>query len=383
VASMAPRTILIANPGTKRCETYLQEQARFWATRGREANVVVVPWAEIVPRDGNLDDLALFDQPALVRLESPGKDDGVTRHLLNAGSRDDPGEPRRDWSDVPLSKGMLVRPGLVDRGFRRVLRGLRDSFDCRPHLKPSACSLAIAEMFDKRATCKKLESLGIPIPATLYHYSDAEMEEALFSNLFSWPTTYLKLNSGSSATGIVTLYLNEDRYFTRGLSTLAPTEEGFFNTRLLQALEGEPLHQVMRFIAREGCLIQEGIPMARIDEQNFDLRVVCLNGEPVASLFRLSRHPMTNLHLGGRRGDYDYCRSHIPQRLWLDALDYCRETAQCFDSTIVGVDLVFERTLRHCFILEANAFGDFFPGWFNPEGKSLHQLQIEADLRRL
>ena len=108
--------------------------------------------------------------------------------------------------------------------------------------------------------------------------------------------------------------------------------------------------------------------MAQIDGQNFDVRVVCVHGRPAASIFRLSPHPMTNLHLGGRRGDFDRCRAAIPTRDWLDALDHCADAAGCFDSAIAGVDLVFERGYRRHFVLEVNAFGDFFPGWTEPGG---------------
>src|SRR3954447_3057352 len=134
-----PRYVLVANPGTKRCEAYRRELLGYWAARGTTPDVQIVPWAVVVPRDGDLDGLAAFDRPAVVRLESPGKDAAVTRLLLEAGARDAPAEPPFDWRSVELPKGLLVRPGLLDRGFRRVLRGLRRSFDARPHLRPTAC----------------------------------------------------------------------------------------------------------------------------------------------------------------------------------------------------------------------------------------------------
>ena len=108
-----------------------------------------------------------FDRPAIVRMESPGKDDRVTRLLLEAGARDDPAEPPRDWRALDLPKGLLVRPGLLYRGFCRVLRGLRKSFDARPHLRPTACPLAIAEMFDKTATAETIAAAGVPVPEML------------------------------------------------------------------------------------------------------------------------------------------------------------------------------------------------------------------------
>jgi len=74
-----------------------------------------------------------------------------------------------------------------------------------------------------------------------------------------------------------------------------------------------------------------GLVHAQLDGQNADLRVVCVGGKPVASIFRLSPHPITNLHLGGRRGDFALCRAAIPTRDWLDALDSCSAAADCFN----------------------------------------------------
>jgi hypothetical protein len=123
---MPPRYVLIANPGTKRCETYRRELVSWWAARGAAPDLEVVPWADVVSRDGNLDGLPAFDRAAVVRLGSPGKDDHVARLLLEAGARGDPAEPPADyWRTHPTPRGLLLRPGVWYRGFRRVLAGLR------------------------------------------------------------------------------------------------------------------------------------------------------------------------------------------------------------------------------------------------------------------
>jgi hypothetical protein len=383
---MPSRYVMIANPGTKRCETYRTEFGAYWQARGAAVELEVVPWAEVISRDGNLDELKAFDSPAIVRMESPGKDDNATRLLLEAGARENPSEPARNWRELDLPKGLLVRPGLLYRGFRRVLRGLRKSFDVRPHLKPTACPLAIAEMFDKRATCRKLEKASVPLPEML---TDATLLVRPIGGSAprvpircpsAWPTTYVKLNTGSSATGIVVLYTDERAI--RGTTTLAEIEGQFYNSRLVRNLSGTELERAVRFVISEGAIVQRGIPMAQIDGQNFDVRVVCVYGQPVATIFRLSHHPMTNLHLGGRRGDYDRCRAAIPTRNWLDALDHCADAAGCFDSAIAGVDLLFERGFRRHYILEVNAFGDFFPGWTDAKGRSIHAMEIDETVRR-
>jgi hypothetical protein len=109
--------------------------------------------------------------------------------------------------------------------------------------------------------------------------------------------------------------------------------------------------------------------------------VVVIRGEPAFTIFRLSSQPMTNLHLGGRRGEAPTCRSAIPTRVWLDGLDHCVETARLYSSAVVGIDLLFESGFLHHFVLEVNAFGDFFPALMDERGRSVHAVEIEATAR--
>jgi glutathione synthase/RimK-type ligase-like ATP-grasp enzyme len=147
-------------------------------------------------------------------------------------------------------------------------------------------------------------------------------------------------------------------------------------------LTGPPLERAAAFLLAEGAFAQEGIAMAQVGGQNFDVRVVCVHGRPAASIFRLSPGPVTNLHLGGRRGDFGLCRAAVPTRDWLDALDHCADAAGCFDSAVAGVDLVFDRGFGRHYVLEVNAFGDFFPGWTDARGRSVHALEIEETARQ-
>src|SRR5262249_4798248 len=135
---------------------------------------------------------------------------------------------------------------------------------------------------------------------------------------------------------------------------------------------------------REDAVVQQGIPMAQIDGQNFDVRVVMIYGKPAFTVFRLSSQPMTNLHLGGRRGDPAVCRDAIPTRAWLDALDHCTEAARLYPHcAAVGVDLIFERGYLRHYLLEINAFGDFFPGLRDERGRSVHEVEIEETAARM
>jgi hypothetical protein len=227
--------------------------------------------------------------------------------LLQAGDRAT-GEAN-EWAGLEYQKGLLLRPGLLHAGFERVLEGLRRSFDERPHLRLTACPLEVAEMFDKSATCERLRIAGLPVPPTIAAPDTAEeLLEALRRR--RWPTTYAKLNTGSSASAIAVVKALDDPPWA--ISTIALLRGRQWSTRRLCRHHGADLLAVLDFLLGEGVCVQQGIRMAQIDGQNFDVRVVVLHGRPAFTIFRLSSHPMTNLHLGGGRGGGARCRGARP-----------------------------------------------------------------------
>src|SRR4051812_49325790 len=99
-----PRYVVVANPDSLRWKAYAPELTAFWAERGVTPEIEVVSWRDLIERDGSLDGFRAFDRPAIVRLESPGRDWRVTQLLLRAGSREQ-GEDGEHWLIVPYSKG--------------------------------------------------------------------------------------------------------------------------------------------------------------------------------------------------------------------------------------------------------------------------------------
>jgi hypothetical protein len=371
-----PRYVAIGNPEGKRWQAYASDLAAFWSARGVTPDVEAVPWRVVVPRLGNLDGLAAFDRPALVRLDSPGRDFEVKKLLLQAGAG--PGSSA-DWAALPDQKGLLASPRTLYTGFARVLAGLRTAFDARPHLRPLSCPLAVAELFDKNATSARLEAAGLPCPPPL---PPPATPEQLLAELRDrhWPTAYVKIASSSSASGIAVVHALDDPPWA--VTSVVRLGDAFYSSRRLHRSTGAELHELLAFLLGEGACVQRGIPMAQIDGQNFDVRVVVIHGRPEHTVFRLSSQPMTNLHLGGRRGDPVRCRAAVPTRAWLDALDHCAEAAQLYPCAGVGVDLLFERGYLRHYLLEINAFGDFFPGLTDAAGRTVHGVEIEASARR-
>ncbi|MGL6077026.1 MAG: STM4014 family protein [Fimbriiglobus sp.] len=368
------RYIVLANPGTPRGDGYVAELRAFWAARGAKPEIVVVPWAKFLAAGAYFVELPEFDEPAFVKIESPGKSDEVYRQLVSLGC--DRLGVTYDGPELPWPKGLLVEPRLHAAGWEVVLERLKSSLPLRPHLRLSASPDAIRTMFDKTATSNLLRSRGITVPSHLEEIPSTTAE--IVSNRIWGQETFIKLNHGSSAVGIVHL-------IGRGVNACTVHISGgnYFNSRAPREGIRHDDFRAADWILSQGAIVQDGIPAARLDGLKFDVRVVCYYGQPVATIFRKSHLPMTNLHLGGQRGDEAASKAQIPKRAWLDGLDDAANAAEAFDSCVCGVDLIFEANYRGHAILEANAFGDHFPGHTLANGQPLRTAEFTRTAERM
>ena len=141
-------------------------------------------------------------------------------------------------------------------------------------------------------------------------------------------------------------------------------------------------------LAPDGLHVEAWLPKASIGGRAFDLRVVVVAGTPTHAVVRTSRHPMTNLHLGGARGDLSAVRERLGEDGWRRALEICARAAACFPgSLMVGVDLLVGVGGRRLAVAEVNAFGDLLPGLTGlpgggAEGLDTYTAQIVAALGR-
>lgn len=73
----------------------------------------------------------------------------------------------------------------------------------------------------------------------------------------------------------------------------------------------EEVAALIDLLAPDGLHVERWLPKATLGGRVFDLRVVVVHGEPTHAVVRTSLSPMTNLHLGGARGDLGVVRSRL------------------------------------------------------------------------
>jgi hypothetical protein len=177
---------------------------------------------------------------------------------------------------------------------------------------------------------------------------------------------FVKLAHGSSASGIVALETDGRRVRATSTTEVVRDDKALqlYNTRAIRRYDNErDVAALVDALCREHAYAERWIPKASVPGGTFDLRVVMIGGRSAHLVVRISRSPMTNLHLLNQRGDPSVVRSRMHAEDWSAALASCERAAGLFAGSLYeGVDLVIAAGFRRHAVLEVNAFGDLLPG---------------------
>jgi hypothetical protein len=372
----APPFLLIGNPENRRVTLFQEALASQGLPPAR-----VVPWLELVRNPAVLEELP--DTEALVRIDSAGENFEVERALLRLGYEEALAHGCSTLAPEQVDalahdRGRILCPRQQHLGFLRVLKRLEALFAERPRWRVLSPPASIAELFDKRLTSRRYAALGIPVPEPLEGVVDLpslreRMEEE------GWRGVFIKVSCSSSAS---CLALYERRRSRESLlTTIEQADTGWYNSLKVRRIEDpQRVEEIVHFLLREGSQVEEALEKARLRGDNFDCRVLVVRGEPAFTVVRQNRHPITNLHLGGWRGDLEAFHAAVPRRELEAAMESCRAVYRAHGCLHVGVDLMYEEYFEGHRVLEANAFGDLLPN-LRREGISVYEWEIREALR--
>lgn len=374
--SATPPFILIGNAENRRVTLFQEALAEAGLPPAR-----VVPWVDFLAHPGVLADLP--DSEALVRIDSAGESWEVEKALLKRGTSDAraAGCSRLEPEQVDAltyDHGRILCPRQHHLGFLRALAELESLFAARPRWRVLQSPSSIADLFDKRITSRRYAALGVPVPEPLDGVTDAEsLRERMREQ--DCREVFVKLSCGSSASCLA-IY-RRGRVRDTLVTTIEQATTGWYNSLKLRRID-EPsrVDEVLEFLLAEGSQVEHAIPKARLGGDSFDCRVLMVRGEPAFTVVRQSRHPITNLHLGGWRGDLEELRAAAPANEWEDAMESCRKVARAHACLHVGIDLMFEEFFTGHRVLEANAFGDLLPN-LRRDGLTVYAWEIREALR--
>jgi hypothetical protein len=305
---------------------------------------------------------------ALLRIESPGRDPGVTKALLAAGippcraAR----EPFITADAAPLhEKGRILAPRQAFRGLGAVLDRVTAALVSRPDVTSLLDPELIKLAFDKRQCHAALSVAGISVPRALPPPAcfDDLIEQMREARL---PRVFVKLRHGSAASGMVALATSRHGIAAWTTTELHDRRRGvqLFNTRAVRRIEGAAgVAALIDALIPLGVHVEAWVPKAGIGETICDLRVLVIDGEPAHMVLRKSCTPFTNLHLGNERAPAADLKARMSDAAWSNLIDTCRQAGQRFARSLhVALDVAVAVDLRRHYVLEVNAFGDLLRG---------------------
>lgn len=362
-----PRLVVVGNPSNRRVAFFRDAVRAAGLPAAR-----VEPWLDVL-RGG-----ARFHPGETVRLESPGEEPEVDRLLRGT---DDPTRVEgtaRWYASFTAATAELARSVL---GAGAVL--VDDPAE-------------LAVLFDKRLAHARLREAGVPVPESPTSGADAAAvrgwaDVRALMAASGLRRVFVKLAHGSSASGVLAVETNGAGRVQATTSVERSPDGRLFNSlRVRRYTTEREVAAVVDALAPDGLHVERWLPKAVQGGRVADLRVVVIAGRATHAVVRTSRCPMTNLHLGGIRGDLGAVRAAVAGAggRWADALDVCERAAGAFPGTqCVGVDLLPGVGWRRFAVGEVNAFGDLLPGLTGlpgsgAEGQDTYAAQLSALLRR-
>ncbi|MGW9449141.1 STM4014 family protein [Streptomyces sp. NPDC055632] len=336
-----PRPVVVGVPAGRRV-AFFQDALRSAGLPGAR----VVSWPDV------LRGRARFAAGETVRLDSPGEEPETDRLLRGVGD-----------------------PARVEGTGRWYGRFTAAVADLARNVEEAGAALVddpaeLPVLFDKRLTHGRLRAAGVPVP-------ESPTSGAAAPAVRGWADVraltagtgmrrvFVKLAHGSSASGVLAVETNGAGRVRATTSVERDPDGRLFNSLRVRRYTSEAeVAAIVDALAPDGLHVERWLPKAVQDGRAADLRVVVVDGRATHAVLRTSRSPMTNLHLGGARGDLDAARAAIAAAgaRWTDALEVCERAAAAFPGTrCVGVDLLPASGWRRFAVGEVNAFGDLLP----------------------
>jgi hypothetical protein len=336
--------VLLIGSASSRRSQLLEAAARTIGLR-----VSLIDWRDLLRDDAPLGEGHLWckiDPPS----DDPQTADAFIREGFRLAEADSPA-PR------PLQHGELAHMHWWYAGFMSAL--------ARVELRVQRLRLftpmkQIALMCDKLACQRHLADNHIDVPTLLGEVSSWDAFEAQYPPTEA-PAVFIKSRYGSSAAGVVAIRRHRDgRVRAYSSARLATDGALYSHLRISVYSQREDIKALIDALAVQGAYAERWMPKPRAPiapDANYDLRVVTFCGRPRQRIARISRSPMTNLHLGNRRSPPQWLGARQ-----VEALEHTvSQAASAFSPSMsIGFDVVLQS--ERAYVLEANAFGDLLPG---------------------
>lgn len=227
---------------------------------------------------------------------------------------------------------------------------------------------AIGALLDKRECKRTLIKAGVPVTEIL----GGEVPGALVENreqLLDWMErermyqVFIKPVYGSGAAGIAAFrwYPGTGKMvlYTCALESCTDTgRKELVNTKKLRRFEEkDAIEGLLDKLLAMDCIVERWYAKAEHQGLSYDLRVVVQDGQIDFGLGRLSKGPITNLHLNNHPLKLE--ELGLPEGVMEDVTKVCLRAMGCWQGlSSAGIDVLLEKGSLKPRVIEMNAQGD-------------------------
>ena len=214
---------------------------------------------------------------------------------------------------------------------------------------------ALLRALDKKETKEVLMDKGLKVTPMLPSPQSFDELRQLLADCGRG--CFLKPRYGSGAGGIMAIRYQPNRTKWVVYTTLRQVDGVIHNTKRINRLSVEKeIIPLAEAVIQTEAILEEWIPKAQLQGENYDLRVVCRESEIDYIVVRCSKGSITNLHLNNKAHWWNELSlsEEVRQQIYFQ----CQEAVQSLDLQYAGVDVLIERGTDIPYIIEVNGQGD-------------------------
>lgn len=333
--------ILLMGVGGGKRRYYFEQAA---AQKG--ISVSFLDWGELLASEGEGESKPGHGEEGALAWEKAWSGEGAPsrKELCRRVVKIDPPE----WESSRLSK-LEELTGRYGEWLRRLSRLPGGNFLNHP--------LDIEEVLDKRRCKERLAREGVSV-TKMYGESFSCGEELLaFMRDRRIGQVFVKPVTGAGAAGVSALRFSP-KTGRIVLYTCGILEGGeIFNTKRMFRLEGKEGAAFLDSLLSLDCAVERWYGKAVFGEYSYDLRVIVQGGRIDYILPRLSKGPITNLHLNNHSMEFGDLR--LDKGTMEGIRELCFKAAACYPGLkSIGMDVLLEKRSLRPRIIEMNAQGD-------------------------
>ena len=248
----------------------------------------------------------------------------------------------------------FLKYALLNRAYKETLQRLSEM-----SLPDDVCFLntpdALLRALDKKETKEVLMDKGLKVTPMLPSPQSFDELRQLLADCGRG--CFLKPRYGSGAGGIMAIRYQPNRNKWVVYTTLRQVDGVIHNTKRINRLSVEKeIIPLAEAVIQTEAILEEWIPKAQLQGENYDLRVVYRESEIDYIVVRCSKGSITNLHLNNKAHWWNELSlsEEVRQQIYFQ----CQEAVQSLDLQYAGVDVLIERGTDIPYIIEVNGQGD-------------------------